>query len=41
VAVVVVLVLEQVLLQVLVGLAVLVSVVYIHGDYDDKQIRNY
>jgi hypothetical protein len=24
-----------------VALAVLVSVVFIHGDYDDKQIRNY
>jgi hypothetical protein len=41
VAVVVVAVLEQALLQVLAVLAVLVSVVFIHGDYDDKQIRNY
>jgi hypothetical protein len=38
---VVAVVLGQALLQVLVGLAVLVSVVFIHGDYDDKQIRNY
>jgi hypothetical protein len=33
--------LGQALLQVLVGLVGLVSVVFIHGDYDDKQIRNY
>jgi hypothetical protein len=33
--------LKQVLLLVLERLAVLVSVVFIHGDYDDKQIRNY
>jgi hypothetical protein len=39
--VVVAVVLNQVLLLVLAVMAVLVSVVFIHGDYDDKQIRNY